>query len=621
MKKKFSLLMVVMTLVVTLLTLTACSTNNGYKDTNTNNNKQEETSIQHTIYLKAQSAGYEGTYEEWLNSIKGADGIDGKQIELSIENNKIVWRYIGDSKWTEIYSVNDLIGPKGDKGDQGAVGPQGETGLSAYQIYLKYHPEYKGTEEQWINDLVNGRLGAVEETDEVYFTSLPIKTIMPSIINQGVNLLDTNTQSNKFINALTQNQEIKTKLKDVNCIQITYTLEDSNVAVIQSETNVLQKVKLTYEIWGKKSDNKVNKFTINDDTLYDAEKVFTGVNSDIINANNNNKITITLDGFDGTSTGTGKVDRILIVDKNKATDNFDNLKIAVEEVNLTPYEKDKKYFEGLKLSETIKELATKGFDLLSADTKLQNYALQDKLLKDTNKKEILKSVSAIFFKIDKVNGKLKITYEISGKKYADKINDFVYLDNNVYEFKQLFKDNNESVIDFNAQKIVYAYNFFNDINGMAPSENMMGVDALDKNLTFLLYREIMVEKANVSIDMQELNIFNYIESFINETIALNHKINIGNTDIKNNEFALFIENNEEIKHVLPCMQKIIFSFEIANESQYTIKVTIIGQHNAKNPVEINSKLSCFVEPRPYDDGQIAVCRIGHYSQGYREAFV
>ena len=41
--------------------------------------------------------------------------------------------------------------------------------MSAYEIYLKYHPEYTGNEGQWIEDLVNGRLssdGSGDAADE-----------------------------------------------------------------------------------------------------------------------------------------------------------------------------------------------------------------------------------------------------------------------------------------------------------------------------------------------------------------------------------------------------------------------------------------------------------------------
>lgn len=37
-------------------------------------------------------------------------------------------------------------------------GEKGDNGLSAYEIYKKYHPEYQGSDYDWINDLVNGEL-------------------------------------------------------------------------------------------------------------------------------------------------------------------------------------------------------------------------------------------------------------------------------------------------------------------------------------------------------------------------------------------------------------------------------------------------------------------------------
>ena len=44
-------------------------------------------------------------------------------------------------------------GDKGDKGDTGAKGDKGDDGLSAFETYQKYHPEYTGTEEEWIESL------------------------------------------------------------------------------------------------------------------------------------------------------------------------------------------------------------------------------------------------------------------------------------------------------------------------------------------------------------------------------------------------------------------------------------------------------------------------------------
>ncbi len=60
-------------------------------------------------------------------------------------------------------------GDKGDKGDSGAQGLRGEQGLqgedgkSAYELYKERY-EYAGTEEEWLLDLVNGKLATQNRT-------------------------------------------------------------------------------------------------------------------------------------------------------------------------------------------------------------------------------------------------------------------------------------------------------------------------------------------------------------------------------------------------------------------------------------------------------------------------
>ncbi|MCM1367952.1 MAG: hypothetical protein NC184_03980 [Roseburia sp.] len=82
-------------------------------------------------------AGHSGTETDFLAWLKGSDGSDGD---------------------------NGSKGDKGDKGDKGETGAQGgngqngQNGLSAYEIFLTYYPYYTGTEEQWINGLINGEL-------------------------------------------------------------------------------------------------------------------------------------------------------------------------------------------------------------------------------------------------------------------------------------------------------------------------------------------------------------------------------------------------------------------------------------------------------------------------------
>jgi len=151
------------------------STNNN-ENQNNNSTVEQDNDARKAIYKLAQSSGFTGTYEEWLNSIKGAEvelsvvdnvlkwkysnktewiplmdmstlkgipGDDGRQIELQVSNGFVQWKYDDDNEWTNLYALNDT---------------KGEDGESAYEIYLKYHPGYEEGEEQWISDLVSGNL-------------------------------------------------------------------------------------------------------------------------------------------------------------------------------------------------------------------------------------------------------------------------------------------------------------------------------------------------------------------------------------------------------------------------------------------------------------------------------
>ena len=70
-------------------------------------------------------------------------GSDGREIELRNHEGYIQWRYVGDEDWKNLISLDELMG---------------ETGKSAYEIYLGII-QYEGTEEEWLDDLINGRLG------------------------------------------------------------------------------------------------------------------------------------------------------------------------------------------------------------------------------------------------------------------------------------------------------------------------------------------------------------------------------------------------------------------------------------------------------------------------------
>ena len=70
-----------------------------------------------------------------------------------------------------------IQGEVGPQGPQGPQGQQGEQGLSAYEIFLKYYPEYKGTEQEWIIDVAMGNTCNLfgHSWDEGVITTEPTK--------------------------------------------------------------------------------------------------------------------------------------------------------------------------------------------------------------------------------------------------------------------------------------------------------------------------------------------------------------------------------------------------------------------------------------------------------------
>ncbi|MDY3195499.1 MAG: InlB B-repeat-containing protein [Paracholeplasma sp.] len=65
------------------------------------------------VYQLALESGFEGTYEEWLNSIKGPKGDDGKAITLRVNNQTIEWSYVGETTWEPLVSLESLKGVDG----------------------------------------------------------------------------------------------------------------------------------------------------------------------------------------------------------------------------------------------------------------------------------------------------------------------------------------------------------------------------------------------------------------------------------------------------------------------------------------------------------------------------
>ena len=90
--------------------------------------------------------------------VTGEDGEDG-QDGVGISETKV------DENGNLIVTLTD-----GRVYDLGKV--TGAEGMSAYEIYLKYHPNYTGTEEQWIRDLVSGKLEMLDYSTIEYIPEL-----------------------------------------------------------------------------------------------------------------------------------------------------------------------------------------------------------------------------------------------------------------------------------------------------------------------------------------------------------------------------------------------------------------------------------------------------------------
>ena len=143
-----------------------------------------ELSEQEKIYELAVNSGYTGTYEEWLNSIKGKsvelsvqegvicwrhqgdtdwkilisvsslkgeDGLNGKEIELNVSPTHIQWRYVGEEEYKDLISLDTLRGQDGSNGSNGTDGEDGKDGLSAYEIAVKLG--FEGDELAWLESL------------------------------------------------------------------------------------------------------------------------------------------------------------------------------------------------------------------------------------------------------------------------------------------------------------------------------------------------------------------------------------------------------------------------------------------------------------------------------------
>lgn len=83
----------------------------------------------------AMIVGAGGTYDDGAGTITlpagggtGADGDDGREVELQTSATHVQWRYVGDVAWTDLIALSAITGPAGADGEDGAAGADGADG-------------------------------------------------------------------------------------------------------------------------------------------------------------------------------------------------------------------------------------------------------------------------------------------------------------------------------------------------------------------------------------------------------------------------------------------------------------------------------------------------------------
>ena len=129
-----------------------------------------------SAYQIAVKNGFIGTQQQWLDSLEGAnglDGTDGREIELQSDSEFVQWRYVGESKWIDLVALSSLKGADGKSIELHNTGTyiqwrlvgdldwinliaiadlEGSDGKSAYQSYLDTTTDNPPlSESEWAN--------------------------------------------------------------------------------------------------------------------------------------------------------------------------------------------------------------------------------------------------------------------------------------------------------------------------------------------------------------------------------------------------------------------------------------------------------------------------------------
>lgn len=108
-----------------------------------------------SIYqLGVSSGAITGTYEDWLESVRGESGADGREVLLRVSGGYIQWQYSGDASWQNLIAVSALTGANGTNGEDGA-----ETAFRISDGYLQW--QHVG-DSSWTNLLALSEIAGTD---------------------------------------------------------------------------------------------------------------------------------------------------------------------------------------------------------------------------------------------------------------------------------------------------------------------------------------------------------------------------------------------------------------------------------------------------------------------------
>lgn len=161
--------------MVTFFILVACDGESQASSIQTTESQTEITTIQENaleerlsyIYqLAVENDDFDGTYEEWLESVRGPRGEPGREVTFQVDDGFIQWQYTGEDNWENLLAIEDLSGP------------------SLFDLYRTIYPGYQGNEREWLYDLVNDRL-IEEDMWTVSFDSTGGTLVDPMLVEDG----------------------------------------------------------------------------------------------------------------------------------------------------------------------------------------------------------------------------------------------------------------------------------------------------------------------------------------------------------------------------------------------------------------------------------------------------